>query len=162
MTFTLIAAVARNGVIGNGNAIPWHLPEDFKHFSKTTKHHVVIMGGNTWDSLPLAFRPLPQRVNIVISSRVRPAERSIQCKSIAEAIAAAERQAELLSSPEVFIIGGSSIYEQFLPMADKLILSEIAMEPEGDTFFPSFDRNEWVVSERDEREGFVIKTYKKG
>lgn len=156
---TLIAAVAKNGVIGNGNVIPWHLPEDFKHFSQTTRDHAVIMGRATWDSLPEKFRPLPKRTNIVVSrSPSHTMSSSYWTDSIDDAIAMAR---EIHGQDDIFIIGGASIYEQTIAKADKLILSEVDLEPEGDTFFPEIGP-EWVVSNRDSREGFNIVTYLRG
>lgn len=175
---TLIAAVARNRVIGNGNAIPWHLPEDFKHFSTTTKGHAVIMGSSTWDSLPEKFRPLPGRLNIVVSRKRTTPPTAKWAGSVEHAIAIAKtawRHAEgerawidpvnrasviLPASEEIFIIGGASIYEQAMAFADRLIISEVDMEPEGDTLFPVIGP-EWIVSSRDERNAFTILDYKK-
>jgi dihydrofolate reductase len=157
---TLIAAVAKNGVIGQGNSIPWHLPEDFKHFSATTRGHAVIMGSRTWLSLPQAFRPLPKRHNIIVTSNetVRKhtwGENSECASSIEEALEIASRH-----SDEIFIIGGASIYEQTISLADRLVISEVDMEPEGDTHFPNIGP-EWTVSSRDSREGFDIVEFRR-
>jgi dihydrofolate reductase len=158
---TLIAAVAKNGVIGNENAIPWHLPEDFKHFSATTREHVVIMGSKTWDSLPEKFRPLPKRINVVLSSQDRTFEGAMRFTNLDAALHYAEDRSKALEVREFFVIGGASLYAATIARADKLIISEVDMEPEGDTFFPKIGP-EWVVSDRDEREGFTITTYKRG
>jgi dihydrofolate reductase len=159
---TLIAAVARNGVIGNGNAIPWHLPEDFKHFSATTKGHVVIMGRKTWDSLPARFRPLPDRYNIVVSRSGEGFDGADFANTLNEAIDTAILiDAYEGADYEIFIIGGASIYEQAMERADRLIISEVDMEPEGDTFFPAIGE-EWNVHNRDERVGFTIVDYRRG
>lgn len=154
---TLIAARALNGVIGNKNTIPWRLSEDFKHFSSTTREHVVVMGMNTWESLPK--RPLPKRVNIVIS-RTKNIEQDgnvFLVRSIDEAISLATEE---FPSKEIFIIGGESIYRQTIDLADRLIISEVDLNPEGDTVFPLVDE-EWRVVEEDQREGFVIRTFEK-
>jgi dihydrofolate reductase len=157
---TLIAAVARNGVIGNKNTIPWHLPEDFKHFSATTKGHVVVMGRKTWESLPARFRPLPDRYNIVVTRSDEGFEGADVANSLNEAIDTAILIDGFEGDFEIFIIGGASIYEQAMDRADRLIISEVDMEPEGDTFFPRIGE-EWVVQNRDKREGFEILDYRR-
>lgn len=151
---TLIAAVARNGVIGQGNTIPWHLPEDFKHFSRTTKGHVVLMGSKTWDSLPARFRPLPDRVNIVISrGRSDSGEGAIWCPDIDTALSTARNH-----DKEIFVIGGASIYEQTIGIADRLLISYVDLEPDGDTYFPPIDPNWGIISET-QYEGFKLVEY---
>jgi len=136
---TLIAAVARNGVIGNGNALPWRLAEDMDFFRRATNGHVVIMGRRTWQSLPPRFRPLPGRRNIVLSRdagwRADGAERAA---SLAEALALAA------GADEVFVIGGAQLYEQALPLARRLLLTEIEQDFEGDARFPAWDRSAFI------------------
>lgn len=156
---TLIAAVAKNGVIGNGNAIPWHLPEDFKHFSSTTKGHIVIMGRKTWESLPPKFRPLPGRTNVVISQSDRDDEGALNFDCWASAYVYTKELAER-DNQQIFVIGGAKIYDLVMRLgrADRLLISEVDMEPEGDTFFPEIGP-EWVVSSRDQRDGFAIVEY---
>lgn len=130
----LIGAVARNGVIGREGAMPWHLPEDFAHFRKTTMGHPVIMGRRTWDSLPPRFRPLPGRTNIVVTRQPQwQAEGAVRCGSMAEAIAAAK------PADKAFVIGGAELYSQALLVADELVLTEIDADFEGDTRFPRFE-----------------------
>lgn len=161
---TLIAAVARNGVIGQGNTIPWHLPEDFKHFSRTTRGHIVIMGSRTWDSLPERFRPLPDRVNIVVSrDESRSAEGAIWCRDLDSAFEAANTHAQanalLANKPmETFVIGGASIYEQTIEAADRLIISHVAMEPDGDTLFPEIGSH-WKIVSKQDFDGFEVIEY---
>lgn len=124
----LIIAVARNGVIGKGGALPWHVSEDLKHFKKTTEGHAVIMGRKTHDSIG---RPLPRRRNIVVS-RKRGA-RFPGCESastLEEAIALARE-----TDPCPFVIGGASLYERALPLATEIYLTTIDEEVEGDTLF---------------------------
>jgi dihydrofolate reductase len=171
---TLIAAVAKNRVIGSGNTIPWHLPEDFKHFKETTEGHTVIMGSKTWDSLPSRFRPLPRRHNIVVSRdryAITLAEEGAHWSSSIEMALAATRrahaEAELFNlgvpflTDEIFVIGGSSMYEQTIDIADRLLISEVNMTPEGDAYFPIIDPNVWdVVSER-ECDTFTIKDFRR-
>lgn len=130
----IISAMDRNGLIGNGNALPWRLPADMKFFRTTTMGYPVIMGRTTWESLPKA---LDGRQNIVLSRRAGLVLNGAQqACSIAEAIEKAE-------GDKVFVIGGADIYTQFLPMADSLYLTEIDADFEGDTWFPKFDRELW-------------------
>lgn len=170
---TLIAAVAKNGVIGNGNTIPWHLPEDFKHFKETTEGHTVIMGSKTWFSLPTKFRPLPNRFNIVVS-RDRHSHNAVDgdavtwVDSIERALAfriyrgvpGPDTAAELPMGSETFIIGGASLYEQTIELADRLIISHVDLEPEGDTYFPSIGE-EWKIVSELEKDGFKVVEYQR-
>lgn len=142
----LVAACARGGVIGIDNKLPWHLPEDMKFFRETTRGKPVIMGRKTWESLPDAFRPLPGRLNIVVSRNPDfHAEGGAVVGSLPEAVAAAGN-AEIAC-----VIGGAEIYRQALPLADRLILTEIDRDYAGDAFFPAFDRVEWQEVSRDAR-----------
>lgn len=141
---TLIAAVARDRVIGINNQLPWHLPEDLKHFREVTRGHPVIMGRKTWESLPEAFRPLPGRLNLVVS---RQADYLAPGAQVADSLPAALAHAEQL--PEAFVIGGEQLYAQALPLADRLILTEVEMDVAGDAWFPEFDRSTWVESSRE-------------
>ncbi len=142
----LVAACARSGVIGIDNKLPWHLPEDMKFFRETTRGKPVIMGRKTWESLPDAFRPLPGRLNIVVSRNPDfHAEGGAVVGSLPEAVAAAGN-AEIAC-----VIGGAEIYRQALPLADRLILTEIDRDYAGDAFFPAFDRAEWQEVSRDAR-----------
>jgi dihydrofolate reductase len=143
---SLVAAVARGGVIGREGGIPWHLPEDLAHFKELTTGHVVVMGRRTWDSLPKQFRPLSGRRNVVVTRdpgwSAGGAERA---GSLEEALAAAAGAAR------VFVIGGGAIYAHALPLADDLVLTEIALDVEGDTFFPSWARDELQETSREDR-----------
>lgn len=151
---TLIAAVAKNGVIGHGNTIPWYLPDDFRHFKETTSGHAVIMGSRTWDSLPR--RPLPGRTNFIISKNENnTSDDQIWCSSPEHAI-----QTASLMHDDIFVIGGASIYEQTIKIADRLIISEVDLAPDGDTFFPHIDIG-WSVTSRESRDGFTIVIYEK-
>jgi dihydrofolate reductase len=142
----LIAACARGSVIGINNTLPWHLPEDMKFFRETTRGKPVIMGRKTWESLPDAFRPLPGRLNIVVSRNPDfHAEGGTVVGSLPEALTAAGN-AEI-----AFVIGGAGLYRQALPLADRLLLTEIDRDYAGDAFFPEFDRAEWPESSRDAR-----------
>jgi len=135
---TLIAAVARNGVIGQDNSLPWHLPEDQQHFRRTTLGAPVIMGRATWDSLPPRFRPLPGRRNIVLTRQSDwRADGAQPAHTLAQALDAAA------DAPRVFVIGGAEIYALALPRADELVLTEIQRDFVGDSHFPTWPREQF-------------------
>src|SRR6202171_4895790 len=140
----LIAAVARNGIIGAGNRLPWHLPEDLSRFRTLTSGHTVIMGRKTWESIG---KPLPNRQNIVVS---RQAGLLIDGASVAhsldEALSLAVRQ------DPVFVIGGEALYRLALPLAAVLYLTEIDRDFPGDARFPAFERAAWREVAREVRE----------
>lgn len=146
MTLSIVAAVARNGVIGREGGIPWHIPEDMARFRALTTGHPVVMGRKTWDSLPDRFRPLPGRRNVVVTRN------PVWTADGAERAASLDTALELLDDPEtVFVIGGASLYDQALPLADDLELTEVDLEPEGDAFFPAWDREAFEEMSRDAR-----------
>jgi len=134
---SMIAAVAENRVIGNKNAIPWHLPADFEYFKKTTLGKTIVMGLNTFKSI--GEKPLPGRKHIILNNDPNyiPQENCIVAHSIEEAIKI------IKGEPEVFICGGASVYKQFLPLAQKLYITEVRASPKGDTFFPEINVSEW-------------------
>lgn len=138
MTVSLIAALTKNRVIGKNNDLPWHLPDDMKFFMETTKHHFVIMGRKNYESIPAKYRPLPNRTNIVVtrqSGYIAPS-----C-TVVNTLEQGLTIAKVSNQNEVFVIGGAEIYSLAMPYADKLYLTEIEAEIEGDTFFPEFDKN---------------------
>lgn len=140
---SIIVAIAQNNAIGKDNELLWHLSDDLKRFKKLTTGHTIVMGKRTFDSLPV--RPLPNRRSIVITDI--PGEQIEGCLmsySINEAIGKMEL------GEENFIIGGGSVYRQFLPYADKLYLTLVHKEFEADTFFPSINYSEWDVVFREE------------
>ena len=133
MPVHLIFARASNGVIGRDNAMPWHLPEDMAHLKRCTMGCHVIMGRKTWDSIPLRFRPLPGRQNIVVTRQPDwQAEGAWRATSLQAALALCPHQAD------VWVIGGAQIYAQALPLADSAVVTEIHQPFEGDTFAPQF------------------------
>jgi dihydrofolate reductase len=140
MIISLIAALTKNHVIGKNNDLPWHLPDDMKYFMQTTKEHHVIMGRKNYESIPEKFRPLPNRTNIVVTRQKdfdAPGCWVVNTLEDGMALALAEGEDEL------FIIGGSEIYALGMNYADQLYLTEIDTTLEGDTYFPSFNRDEW-------------------
>ena len=137
----LIWAQAHGGVIGKDGAMPWHLPEDLAHFKRTTLSHPVIMGRKTWDSLPARFRPLPGRVNIVITRQADWQENGAQrASNLREALQKCE------SATQVWVIGGAQIYAQALPLADELVVTEIDAAFDGDAFAPTIGP-EWHAAQ---------------
>lgn len=136
----LVLAVAKNGVIGKDGQVPWHVPEDLKHFRLSTTGHAVIMGRKTWDEVG---KPLPNRRNLVVS---RTADLRLEgaevVPSLDEAIALART-----TDAEPRVIGGAEIYRLALPLATRVLLTEIQLEPEGDTFF-ALDRSGFRETER--------------
>uniref|UniRef100_UPI003704D4DB Dihydrofolate reductase n=2 Tax=Escherichia coli TaxID=562 RepID=UPI003704D4DB len=131
---SLIAALAVDRVIGMENAMPWNLPADLAWFKRNTLDKPVIMGRHTWESIG---RPLPGRKNIILSSQPGTDDRVTWVKSVDEAIAACG------DVPEIMVIGGGRVYEQFLPKAQKLYLTHIDAEVEGDTHFPDYEPDDW-------------------
>lgn len=138
---SIIAAMDKNRVLGLKNDIPWHIPHDLKRFKKITSGHTVIMGRKTFESLP---GPLPKRRNVIITSRKDYIAPGIEVvKSIEDAIRIADK------NQENFVVGGADIYEQFLPFADKLYLTHIDAEFEGDIYFPEIDYSNWKLVEEE-------------
>lgn len=138
MKLSLIAAVAKNNIIGNDNKLIWHLPADLKHFKNTTSGHTIIMGRKTFDSIG---KPLPNRRNIIVT---RNEELEIEgCEiyhTLQDAIDACSKEGE------VFIVGGAEIYRQALHAADKIYLTRIYADFEGDATFPTFSLSEWRLN----------------
>ena len=137
MRVSIVVAASTNGVIGRGGRLPWHISEDLKHFKAVTLGHPIIMGRLTWESIG---RPLPGRQNIVISTREDfHAEGCSVVSSPAEALRVAG------DADEVMVIGGGQIYELFLPITERIYLTRVDAEIDGDTFFPALDPDEWRV-----------------
>ncbi len=133
MKLHLIFARARNGVIGKQGSMPWHLPEDLAHLKKTTMGCPVIMGRKTWDSLPPRFRPLPGRLNVVVTRQPDwQADGALRAGSLDAAAAFCASHAD------VWVLGGAEIYAQALPMASTAVVTEIDADFDGDTYAPQF------------------------
>jgi|SRR3989339_851719 len=150
MQISIIAAIGKNRELGKDNKLLWHIREDFKRFKDLTSGHVVVMGRKTYESLPEKFRPLPNRMNIVVTRNKEAVIQSttinqlIVVNSIEEAI----NEGKKIDQKEIFIIGGASIYEQGIKYADKLYLTLVDKEyPEADAFFPEYGEFSHVVSE---------------
>ena len=146
MTVTLIAAVARNGVIGADGGIPWRVPGEQAFFKAATMGHTLVMGRATYDSIG---RPLPGRTTIVLT-------RDPDWQADGVTTAASIEEALALAEGDVYVAGGAAVYEAALPYADELVISEIDLEPEGDTFFPEVDSADWREVSREPHEGFEV------
>ena len=144
MSISLVAAVARGGVIGRDNALPWRIPEDMARFRAVTMGYPVVMGRRTWDSLPDRFRPLPGRRNVVVTRNPKwSADGAERAGSLDDAVRLLEGE------PHVSVIGGGELFAVALPLADELLLTEIDAEIEGDTFFPEWDRAAFEETSRE-------------
>jgi len=160
MQINMIFARAANGVIGNKNRMPWHLPEDLAHFKRLTHGWPVIMGRKTWDSLPPKFKPLPGRDNVVITRQPGwTAEGASRAKSLEDALKRCQ------AFEEVWIIGGAQIYTLAEPLAHQIEVTDLAQDFEGDAFAPLLNHH-WIESARENHVsaggmGFSFITYKR-
>lgn len=146
MTIGLVWAQAHERVIGHDNKIPWHLPEDLRHFKEVTGSARVVMGRRTWESLPPRFRPLPGRENVVLTSDAGyEAGGAVLARTLDEA---------LDHSGDVWVIGGASIYVESLPRADVLEVTEVDLAVEGDTYAPVVGP-EWTLTQSDPADGWL-------
>lgn len=146
MKLSLVWAMAQNRVIGRNNSLPWHLPEDLKYFKRITMGKPVIMGRKTFESIG---RPLPGRTNIVITRNPDWAFEGVRTVHSLDAARQLCNSIGVIDGvDEAMVIGGAEIYRQALPMADRLYLTEVHAEVEGDTTFPDFDRRAWVEVSR--------------
>ncbi|SEM85093.1 dihydrofolate reductase [Paenibacillus sp. OV219] len=146
MTITMIAAMAQGRVIGVDNGMPWHLPAEMAHFRRSTLGRTVIMGRKTFESF--GSRPLPKRRNIILTRSHDFAPEGCEVvHSIEEALT--KYSADSGNNDELMVIGGTEIYKQFLPYADKLLLTEVEADVAGDAHFPEFSLGEWSVMSRE-------------
>ncbi len=167
MIVSLIVAVAENNVIGKDNNLIWHLPKDMAFFKATTLNHHIVTGRKNYDSIPSKYRPLKDRVNIVVTRQKDYKEKDCEIvNSIASAIDLARKNGET----ECFIIGGGQIYKSVLEnnLVDQMYITHVLEEFEGDTFFPTFDVNDWqektlITHLKDDKNkhDFIVKKYKK-
>ena len=149
-TLTLVAAVGRNGVIGDGAAMPWHLPEDLAFFKRTTLGGVMVMGRGTWDSIG---RALPGRRTIVVT-------RDHGWSATGAEVAHSLPEALLMAGDtEVFVVGGGQVYEQTIAAATRLVITQVEQEPEGSVRFPRIDSALWREESRDVQDGYAWVEY---
>jgi dihydrofolate reductase len=148
MKLALIWAMSRNRVIGRNNALPWHLSEDLRYFKRVTMGKPIIMGRKTWESIG---RPLPGRTNIVITRDQNfQAGGARVVHSLDDALRLAEHVGVIEGAEEVIVIGGAEIYALALPKAERLYLTQVHAEVEGDAWFPEFDLSQWQELSREE------------
>lgn len=139
---TIIVAIDQKNAIGRDNDIPWHISSDLKRFKAITMGHTVIMGKNTWDSLP--FKPLKGRRNIVVSRSMTERDDCVVVRSVDEAMRCVEQE------EEAFVMGGAGIYEQMFMYADKMLVTHVRTTVgDADRFFPEIREGEWVVESRE-------------
>ena len=156
MTVTLVAAVARNGVIGVDGGLPWHLPDDLRRFRELTTGHVLVMGRRTFETIG---RPLPDRTTIVVTRTPGWSAGGgsvLVAGDVPDALAVARE-----IDDEVFVVGGAQVYADALPLADRLELTHVEAEPMGDTRFPDVDWSEWREVRREQGDGVVYATYER-
>ena len=144
MKISIIAAMGNNRVIGVDNRLPWYLPADLRHFNRLTQGHHLLMGRKTFESLD---GPLPNRTIVIISRNKDYSPKGVHCAgSLPEAI-------ELVDEDdEIFVAGGAQIYAEAFPLSDRMYLTLIHHDFEGDTYFPEFNRDDWLLTDRQDRE----------
>ncbi len=162
MTITIVAAVAANGVIGRGGDLPWRLPADLRHFKKLTYGHVLVMGRRTYESIG---HPLPGRTTVVVSRRAATVQETVPEQSPEAVITASTVRAAVARAleidDEVFVVGGGQVYAAALEMADRMVLTRVHEDPEGDTWFPEVDWTVWRETHRKLSDGLAFVTYER-
>jgi dihydrofolate reductase len=156
VSIAIVAAVARNGVIGARGGMPWHLPDDLRLFKETTLGHVLVMGRRTYESIG---RPLPGRTTVVVTRKHdwSPGDDEVLvAHDVEEALARARSLDD-----RVFVVGGGEVYAAALPHADSLVITFVEQEPEGDTTFPPVDWSQWRETSREPGDGWVRVTYER-
>ncbi len=154
MTINIIVAMTKDRVIGKDGTVPWKISEDMKLFKELTTNKVVIMGKNTWNSLPEKFRPLPERTNIIVSNTLPGQKGAIVCRTVHQAIETARGY-----NGDIYCIGGAQLYGAMLPIADVLHISWIIKPYKGDTYFPEINFKEWKEEEKKEFKEFIYSRY---
>lgn len=163
MRISMIAAIGQNYGIGHNGKIPWHLPKDFAWLKEKTMHKPIIMGRKTFESIG---RALPKRLNIIISRKAQQffGDNIAWAHSLEDALTIAKIHPDY-QADELIIFGGGDIYSQALPLADRMYLTEVALSPPADAFFPAFDRSKWtktIIAEHPAEDGqpaFTIAQY---
>ena len=163
MELVLVAAVAENGVIGSEKAMPWHYPADLRHFKRLTTGHPVIVGRTTYESIADRIGgPLPDRLNVVLTTRdLDLPDGAVVANDPDQAIRRAGEAAVELDVDTVYVIGGATVYDEFLPDADRMVLTEIPESPDGDTRFPQWADEEWTEVERENDGELAFVTYER-
>jgi dihydrofolate reductase len=148
MEISIIVAASTNNVIGKENGLPWRLPTDMKFFRDKTIGHTVIMGRKSWDSIPAKYRPLPNRINVVMS---RDESLKLDCDLVSSNLQKViDYFTEQSSDDELFIIGGGELYKQAFPIATRVYLTRVLAEVDGDTYLEGFNPQEWTLTSTSE------------
>lgn len=153
---TIVAAVAQNGCIGKNGALPWRIPEDLRRYKAITMGKVVIMGRKTWESIPQRHRPLEGRVNVVVT---RQADYALPLG--VERFGSLDEALAVHAVDDVVVNGGAAIYGDAMGRADRLDITHVHRDVDGDTFFPAIDPKTWKVAWREDHEGFSFVTYER-
>jgi dihydrofolate reductase len=162
LTICLVAAVADNGVIGRDGGMPWHHPEDLAHFQETTTGHPVVMGRVTYEGIVEDLgEPLPGRTSVVLTTRDLDLPEGAVAVGSVEAALSVAREALAADRSTVYVAGGATVYEQFLPLADRMVLTEVHEQSDGDTYFPEVDWSNWDERTRDDRGDLSFVTYER-
>jgi len=148
---SIIVAMDGNRVIGKNNQLPWHISDDLKNFKKLTSGNTIIMGRKTFESIG---KPLPNRINIVVSTSMPETKGVVVCRSVPEAVANAK-----MHGKDIFIIGGSQIFEQTISLADKMYISHVKKNYAGDVFFPEFEDKDWKAESKQDFPDFELAVY---
>ncbi|MGQ7260366.1 dihydrofolate reductase [Vreelandella sp. V005] len=142
----MIAAMAKNRVIGVDGKLPWYLPEDLKFFKRITQAKPLVMGRKTYASIG---KPLPNRLNVVVTRNAEFSQEGVRvCHDLSAALALADQHATIEAAEEIMVMGGGEIYRQALPFAQRLYITEVDVEVEGDATFPDFESSEWQEVQR--------------
>lgn len=156
MSIHIIVAMTKNRIIGNDGKLIWHIKEDMLLFKELTINNTVIMGRNTWDSIPEKFRPLPNRKNIIISRTLSDAKGATITRNINDAIKVSKN-----NNDQIFCIGGAQIYKEFLELADYLHISWVKKNYQGNIIFPKINFEKWEEIHTKEFDKFIYKKYKR-
>jgi dihydrofolate reductase len=159
----LIAAVADNGVVGAEGSIPWHYSADLRHFKETTTGHPVILGRTTYENVVAGLgEPFPERLSVVLTETLSDLpEGAVAVDSVEDALSVARESAEEMGVETVYVAGGSAVYEAFLPLADRLVLTELHDSYEGDRYFPEVAWDDWQEVSRETDAEFDFVEYRR-
>jgi len=165
ITISHVVALSNNNVIGVENRLPWNLKTDLAHFKEYTTNKIIVMGRKTYESIG---RPLPNRENLIVSNTLNKIDGAIIHKNTMEAIKSAEEMCINNNYDEIVIIGGGYLFEETLSLTNKLVLTEVDCEIDGDVFYPEIDKEEWRLlnsksfnKDKDNEFDFVVKVYEK-
>ncbi len=153
----IIAAISKNNAIGKGNKIPWHIPEDFKHFKELTMGHAVIMGRKTFESILESLgKPLPGRKNIIVTRQA-----DYKVPNEVEIFISFNAALAAHSDEDIFVIGGAEIYKQAIDRADKLYITRVDQVVDGDAYFPEIPSDKWQLINEEKKEGYSFCIYQR-